>query len=106
VQTSIDSAAERTGLSCAAQLQKSSSLILNAAKATFSVMDTVSQTPDYDAFGEPAASGRGRVTSSRRARKLTVAVFWSIALLLIAGRIYQHGTIVGPLAHTLEFASR
>ncbi len=68
-------------------------------------MDTVSQTPDYDAFGDPAR-GRGRVTSSRRARKITTAVFWSIAMVLIAGRIYQHGSIVGPQAHLLEVASR
>ncbi len=68
-------------------------------------MDTVSKASDYDAFGDPAR-GRGRVTSSHRARKMTVAVFWSVAMLMIAGRIYQHGSIVGPQAHTMELASR
>ena len=67
-------------------------------------MDTVSQATDFDAFGDQIA--RPRVTSSRRARKLTVAVFWSVAMVLIAGRVYQHGSIVGPQGHTMELASR
>ena len=69
-------------------------------------MDKVSHVTDFDAFGDPAVPVRGRVTSSRQARKLTVAVFWSVAALLVAGRVYQHGSIVGPQAHTMEMASR
>ena len=81
-------------------------MILDAARTTFSVMFTVSQTPDYDAFGDPAIGGRARTSGTRRARNMAVAVFWSVALLLIAGRVYQHETIMTPQAHVMALAAR
>ena len=61
-------------------------------------------SPVYDAFGDRAVAGRSRATGTHRARNAAVAIFWSIALLLVAGRVYQHD--VAPQAHTMEFASR
>ena len=81
-------------------------MILDAAGATFSVMKTVSQSADFDAFGDPAVGGSTRARSTRRARNVAVAVFWSVALLLIAGRIYQHDSIAGPNGPTMAIASR
>jgi hypothetical protein len=37
---------------------------------------------------------------------MAVAVFWSVALLLIAGRVYQHEMIMTPQSHTIAMASR
>ncbi|WP_336490508.1 hypothetical protein [Methylobacterium nigriterrae] len=44
----------------------------------------------YDPFGEPAEVVRGYAMTpgDRRARNAAVAVFWSLALLLTAGRVY------------------
>ena len=69
-------------------------------------MDTASQTPDYDAFGDPAVGGRSCLRATPRARTVAVAMFWSVALLLIAGRVYQHDLGVVPQAHTMELAAR
>jgi hypothetical protein len=44
----------------------------------------------YDPFGEPveAAGGCATTPGDRRARNAAVALFWSLALLLTAGRVY------------------
>ena len=68
------------------------------------IMNTPSQSPAYDAFGDRAIAGRTRETGTHRARNAAVAIFWSVALLLVAGRIYQHD--MAPQAHTMELASR
>lgn len=67
-------------------------------------MNTPSQPPAYDAFGDRAVGGRMRQTGTHRARNAAVAIFWSVALLLVAGRVYQHDTMTA--AHTIELASR
>lgn len=49
-----------------------------------------SRTPAFDPFGEPSetvpcpAAGPG----DRRARRIAIAAFWSLALLITAGRAY------------------
>lgn len=46
----------------------------------------------FDPFGEPVTEGVARACPShagdRTARKIGGAVFWSLALLILAGRIY------------------
>lgn len=44
----------------------------------------------FDPFGEPMAETRAPTAPAgdRRARNAAVAVFWGLALLLIAGRAY------------------
>ena len=66
-------------------------------------MNMRSQPPAYDAFGDRAATGRSSLAVSSRARNAAVAIFWSVAMLLVAGRVYQHEA---PQAHTMELASR
>lgn len=69
-------------------------------------MDNGLQTTDYDPFGDPAPGGRTHGRATRRARNVAVAMFWSAALMLIAGRIYQHDTLAASQPHPLEIASR
>ena len=51
-----------------------------------------SESPAFDPFGEPVADGVAQVCTTtagdRTARRIGGAVFWSLALLIIAGRIY------------------
>ncbi|MFE1600467.1 hypothetical protein [Methylobacterium sp. ID0610] len=44
----------------------------------------------FDPYGEPLDAGRESAPSpgDRRARSVAVAVFWTLALTLVAGRIY------------------
>ncbi|MDP4025181.1 hypothetical protein Q8W71_21345 [Methylobacterium sp. NEAU 140] len=46
----------------------------------------------YDPFGEPVAEGVARAcppsAGDRTARRIGGAVFWSLALAILAGRIY------------------
>lgn len=46
----------------------------------------------FDPFGEPVTEGVARACTSaagdRTARRIGGAVFWSLALLILAGRIY------------------
>ncbi|TXM95053.1 hypothetical protein [Methylobacterium sp. WL116] len=48
----------------------------------------------FDPFGEPVADGVARVctsnTGDRVARQIGGAVFWGLALLILAGRIYVY----------------
>lgn len=67
-------------------------------------MDTRSHSPVYDAFGDRAVGGRTRKTVTARARTAAVAIFWSVALLLVAGRVYQQN--VASPGHAIELASR
>lgn len=67
-------------------------------------MNTPFQSAAYDAFGDRAVGDRTRETGTHRARNAAVAIFWSVALLLVAGRIYQHN--LAPQARTMELASR
>lgn len=64
-------------------------------------LNAMSPRPDsYDPFGEPAAAS-DIVADDRRVRIAAVAVFWTLAALLTAGRIY-HGD--QPFAPTLASA--
>ncbi len=69
-------------------------------------MNMPREAPAYDAFGDVAATDHPRVSSTKRMRNLTVAVFWSIALMLIAGRVYQHNLVAAPQAGAMAMASR
>ena len=48
----------------------------------------------FDPFGEPVTDGVARVCTSdagdRAARRIGGAVFWGLALLILAGRIYVY----------------
>lgn len=61
------------------------------------------QTVAYDPFGEPVACERVAVAGSgdRRARRAAVAVFWTLALALVGGRVYVADQ---PFAQTLAAA--
>jgi len=78
-------------------------LIVAPQIATFSIMNTPSQVPAFDAFGDRATSEPARRTTNR-ARSAAVAIFWSVATLLVAGRVYQQGAPAQP--HAMEMASR
>jgi len=51
-----------------------------------------SEPAAYDPFGEPVGEGVAQACTSaagdRTARRIGGAVFWSLALLILAGRIY------------------
>ncbi len=59
-----------------------------SATATFSGTEPTA----FDPFGEPVAEGVARACPTaqgdRTARRVGGAVFWSLALLILAGRIY------------------
>ena len=59
--------------------------------ATFEAMNSRpnSRVPAYDPFGEPVEAGE-LVADDPRVRIAAVVVFWTLAALLTAGRIY-HG---------------
>lgn len=48
----------------------------------------------YDPFGEPVTEGVARACTSnagdRTARRIGGAVFWSLALAILAGRVYAY----------------
>ena len=51
-------------------------------------------TTTFDPFGEPVSAGLGgactREAGDRTARRIGGAVFWSLAVLILAGRIYAY----------------
>ncbi|MFE1598450.1 hypothetical protein [Methylobacterium sp. ID0610] len=52
----------------------------------------------FDPYGEPIAIGPACPTEAgdRRARRAAIALFWSLALALVAGRVYLGSE---PVAH-------
>jgi hypothetical protein len=65
--------------------------------ATFRIMRSVSeiQSPAFDPFGEPVADGVARAcpattAGDRTARRVGGAVFWTLALAILAGRVYAY----------------
>ncbi|GLS72266.1 hypothetical protein GCM10007890_42790 [Methylobacterium tardum] len=65
--------------------------------ATFRIMRSASeiQSPAFDPFGEPVADGVARAcpastTGDRTARRVGGAVFWTLALAILAGRVYAY----------------
>ncbi len=62
---------------------------------------SVSTETAFDPFGEPVADGVARACPSggdRTAWRVGAAVFWSLALAILAGRIYASDL---PVAHTV-----
>ncbi|MFD1303798.1 hypothetical protein [Methylobacterium marchantiae] len=51
----------------------------------------------FDPYGEPVCDDRSvaMVQGDRRARNAAIAVFWTLALTLIAGRVYFSDQSVG-----------
>lgn len=64
--------------------------MLQGRSATFKPMNQRpdSRVPAYDPFGEPVEASEV-MTDDRRVRIAAVAVFWTLATLLTAGRIYN-----------------
>jgi hypothetical protein len=65
--------------------------------ATFRIMRSASenQSPAFDPFGEPVADGVARAcpastAGDRTARRVGGAVFWTLALAILAGRVYAY----------------
>ncbi len=56
--------------------------------------------PDFDPFGEriDGACARPALRASHRARNVAVALFWSVALLLVAGRVHLAAYAASPAA--------
>lgn len=74
-------------------------------------MRATSESPvatTFDPFGEPVVGGVGGACTSgactgdagdRTARRIGGAVFWSLALLILAGRVYAYdGPLVAQVA--------
>jgi len=79
-------------------------LIVGAGRATLFPMNRASDISAYDPFGDPVL-GRQRDRSTRGGRRVAIAVFWSLAFLLIVGRIYQND-FGSPRQPGVELASR
>jgi hypothetical protein len=68
----------------------------DASDATFRTMRSVPETqaPAFDPFGEPVADGVARAcpdaAGDRTARRVGGAVFWTLALAILAGRVYAY----------------
>ena len=68
-------------------------------RATLSIMRNASParpaTANFEPFGEPVAREVAQVCTTaagdRMARRIGGAVFWTLALLIMAGRIYAFG---------------
>ena len=64
--------------------------------ATFLTMSSVSEThaTAFDPFGEPVTDGVARAcpdaAGDRTARRVGGAVFWTLALAILAGRVYAY----------------
>ena len=78
-------------------------LIAAVWRATFLGMSDTSDTrqPAFDPFGEPMGFSRPRTDAAAdlqgfRETRRAVAVFWALALLLLAGRIYLTHQLSGP----------
>ena len=62
--------------------------------------------PAFDPFGEPMGS-RARVDAAADRKgfgetRRAVAVFWALALLLLAGRVYLTDQLAGPTAAAMS----
>ena len=63
----------------------------------------MSDTQSYDAFGEKLPAFEPRSAIGRRARNTGIAVFWSLAMLIIVGRVLYAPSI---LPAPMDFAAR
>ena len=61
----------------------------------------------YDAFGErtPAPHPMSCTPTARRARVAAIALFWSLALLIVVGRVH-YGPIQAVASTAIALASR
>lgn len=68
-------------------------------------MNTSPEPQAFDAFGEPTPAQRPWRGSAleRRTQKLGIAIFWSLALLIVAGRIHYAPSLD---AAPIELAAR
>lgn len=78
-------------------------LIGAVRRATFLSMSRIADTrqPTFDPFGEPMGFSRARtdVAADRKGfgeTRRAVVVFWALALLLLAGRVYLADQLAGP----------
>lgn len=78
-------------------------LIAAIRRATFLGMSDTSDTrqPAFDPFGEPMGFSRARVDAAADRKgfgetRRAVVVFWALALLLLAGRVYLTDQLAGP----------
>ncbi len=71
-------------------------------------MDEQRDTSDFDAYGDRLPGLRMRADSpfEQRVRRLGIAVFWSLALLIVAGRVHYGPVIGAATTHPIEIASR
>lgn len=95
----------RRTLSHPPELRNTRPLHETALSATYLLMRNTSSLQAetaYDPFGEPVAEGVARACTTsagdRTARRIGGAVFWSLALAILAGRIYASDL---PVAHTV-----
>jgi len=62
----------------------------------------------FDPFGEPVTDGVARacpeVTGDRTARRVGGAVFWTLALVILAGRVYAYDmpAVQDAAAHAVQ----
>ncbi len=62
----------------------------------------------FDPFGEPVAAGVARAcpdnAGDRTARRVGGAVFWTLALAILAGRVYAYDlpTVQAVAAHAVQ----
>jgi hypothetical protein len=75
---------------------KDASIAKGAGGRDIPVMRTVTETQStaFDPFGEPVADGVARAcpdaAGDRTARRIGGAVFWTLALAILAGRVYAY----------------
>ena len=89
---------QRTSVSTAGEIRKTRPLRKGVPGATFALMRSHSETQSaaFDPFGEPGADGVGRACTpasaagDRAARRFGGAVFWTLALAILAGRVYAY----------------
>jgi hypothetical protein len=78
------------------EFRKTRPLRKGLSGATFAVMRTASETRPtaFDPFGEPVTDGVARAcpdaAGDRTARRVGGAVFWTLALAILAGRVYAY----------------
>ncbi|MEH3065949.1 MAG: hypothetical protein PGN33_25575 [Methylobacterium radiotolerans] len=87
----------RTSISVRSEIRKTCPLRTDLPSATFGTMRSASenQSPAFDPFGEPVADGVAGAcpatsTGDRTARRVGGAVFWTLALAILAGRVYAY----------------
>ena len=68
-------------------------------------LPSAAKVPAYDPFGEPAEADCPVPPEERRVRVTAVVVFWTLALLLTAGRVYNGVQAVAMASGPAQVAS-